>query len=49
MGAQIIQFRPRANPNRDRLNELKRMAEELLARIQIPDNSPCERNPDDCA
>jgi hypothetical protein len=36
MTAQIIQFRPRANPNRDRLNELKRMAEELLARIQIP-------------
>jgi hypothetical protein len=40
MGAQIIQFRPRANPNRDRLNELKRMAEELLAPYSDPRQFP---------
>lgn len=52
MTAKIIQFRPRANPNRDRQLELKHMAAELLIAagiVQIRDTAPSEMNMDEPA
>jgi hypothetical protein len=57
MTAQIIQFRPRANPNRERIESLQLACAELYKQLTsmsdtLPpfcDTQPCEMNPDDCA